>query len=100
MALRQERKTSVQVLPRAPVQSDDAQAFRVSLNLLPEPALIYAIDGRILEVNAAAVKLFEAGSAGELIGKSIYSLGVVKAERAHEEFTKISRREAIRFEID
>jgi two-component system, sensor histidine kinase and response regulator len=100
MAIEQEQGTSVELSARMSAQSDDAQAFRVSLDLVPEAALIYANDGTILEINAAAVKLFEAASAGELMGKSIYSLGVVKAEQAHEAFSKISRGEAIRFEID
>ena len=100
MAMKQERGTSVQMPACTPGQSDDAQVFRISLDLVPDSALIYSIDGRILEVNASLVEIWEAASADELIGKSIYSLGVVKTEQVSEAFTKISRGEAIRFEID
>lgn len=99
MATEQRRKPSVQLLARGPARLSDAESFRISLDLLPDAAMIYAIDGTILKANAAAAKIFEANE-DEFVGKSIYSMSVVDEERTREVVACLVRGRAIRFEID
>jgi PAS domain-containing protein len=72
MAIEPEQRSSVRVLPNGPVRLSEVTALRASLNLLPEPALVFAINGTILQANPAAASLLE-GNEDELLGKSVYS---------------------------
>jgi PAS domain S-box-containing protein len=99
MATEQEPGPSVLVLPNGPVRPSEAAALRVSLNLLPEPAMVFAIDGTILQANASALSLLE-GVESELIGKSIYSLCSIGPEKNREVAAHLGRGATIRFEMD
>ena len=87
------------VPPNGRAKPGDGDSFRVNLDLLPEPALIFAIDGTILNVNAAAVKLLEA-TEGELAGKSVFSLEMLRPGQAREALAHLARGETARFEAD
>jgi len=63
------------------VLCDITQEFRLNLELLPEAAMIYALDGTILSVNSIVARIFET-DASEIIGKNLFSMGAVKAEEA------------------
>jgi len=89
----------VQALPNGLAQPGEAEAFRISLNLVPEVALIFTIDGTILKANPPALKLFETNEE-ELIGKNAYLLGVVTPEQAQEAISHMTRGETVRFETD
>jgi len=54
MEVEQGQESAVRVLQNVPVRPIEADAFRVSLNLLPEAALIFTLDGTILQANPAA----------------------------------------------
>ncbi len=98
--LEQEPGPSVLVLPNGPVRPSEAAALRVSLNLLPEPAMVFAIDGTILQqANASALSLLE-GAENELIGESIYSLCSIGPEKNREVAAHLGRGATIRFEMD
>ena len=75
------------------------QEFRLNLELLPEAAMIYAIDGTILSVNSITARIFEA-DASEIIGKNLFSMGALKAEEARAALARLMRGEAIRFQVD
>ena len=99
MATEQKRESSVRLLARGPARLSDAESFRISLDLLPDAAMIYAIDGTILKANAATAKIFE-GNEDDFVGKSIYSMSVTDEERTREVVACLVRGKAIRFEID
>jgi PAS domain-containing protein len=99
MASEQEQQSSVRVLPNGPVRPSEAAALRVSLNLVPEPALVFAIDGTILQVNPPLLRLLEADE-NELLGRSIYSLGAMEPEKTQGAAAHLARGATIRFEMD
>jgi PAS domain S-box-containing protein len=99
MATEPEQDSSVRVLPNGPVRPSEAEAFRVSLNLLPEPALVFAIDGTILQANPSALSLLEANE-DQLIGTSIYLLRAMEPEKTRDAAAHLARGTTIRFEID
>ena len=49
--------------------------LEINIELLPDPAAVFATDGKILQVNAAFVQLLEADNQEQLLGKDIYSTG-------------------------
>ncbi|MGC8850850.1 MAG: PAS domain S-box protein [Candidatus Micrarchaeia archaeon] len=54
------------------LESDDA--YRKLLRLLPEAVVVYDAEGRILEVSQQALKMYGAGNASEMIGKSAFEV--------------------------
>ncbi|MGB9577499.1 MAG: PAS domain-containing protein, partial [Candidatus Norongarragalinales archaeon] len=54
------------------LESDDA--YRKLLRLLPEAVVVYDTEGRILEVSQQALKMYGAGNASEMIGKSAFEV--------------------------
>ncbi|MDO8434815.1 MAG: PAS domain S-box protein [Candidatus Binatus sp.] len=99
MTTEQEHELSVRVLPDRPAQPREAEGFEVSLNLVPEAALLYGPDGTILKVNPTALKLLEADE-DELIGTNIYSLGSMEPEKIRDVAAHLARGATIRFELD
>jgi len=99
MTTEQERESSVVVLPSRSVQPGEAEAISANLHLLPEPALLFAIDGTILNANPAALQLLEA-TPDELIGTSVYSLGSMEPEKTRDATAHVARGTTIRFEMD
>jgi PAS domain S-box-containing protein len=99
MATEQEKTPLVQVLSNRPVAPGEAEALRVSLDFLPEAALIFGIDGTVLQANAPALSLFEA-TKEELIGGNIYSLASIEPEKTRKVSAYVGRGATIRFEMD
>ena len=80
-------------------QANLARALPVSVDLLPDPAAMFAPDGTVLKANRAAEKLFEAGS-GELVGKNFFSLSTLDEHQARETTAGLLRLETHRFELN
>jgi PAS domain S-box-containing protein len=99
MASEQEQQSSVRVLPNGPVLPSEAAALRVSLHLVPEPALVFAIDGTILQANPAAASLLE-GNEDELLGRNVYSRRAKDPEKMRQAAAHLARGATIRFEMD
>jgi PAS domain S-box-containing protein len=96
----QGQKLLLGVRPDVSARLTGAETFRLSVDLLPEPALIFSIDGTILRVNTPAVKLLEADSHEELIGRNIYSLCSMTREKIRDAAAQLAGGAAIHFELD
>jgi PAS domain S-box-containing protein len=94
-----EQDLSERDLPKMLARSNEAEAFHISLQLPPEAALLFAIDGTIIEVNSPALKLFEADDY-ELIKRNIYSLGATEPEKLPDAVAHLAPGTTIRVEMD
>lgn len=64
---------------------DSEKRYRTLVELTPQPVLVH-VEGRVVYVNAAAISLFNAANAGDLLGKTVAELvhpdsRVAQAER-------------------
>src|ERR1700685_1681726 len=99
MAIHKGHEFSIQIPPNGSEQSTEAEAFPVSMDLLPEAALVFALDGTILKANPPALELFEASEA-EVIGRNLYSMGLMEPEKARDRVAHLTSGATIRFEMD
>ncbi len=83
-----------------PVAAGAQDLFRVSIDMLPDAAVIFARDGTILEVNSAAISQFEADTRGDLIGRNLYSFGTPAPEATTAAIDPIFGGRSVRFEIE
>ncbi len=76
---RQKRGTA----PPAKRPFDAAKSLEISIDPLPYAVVAFTGDGTIFRVNAAAVRMFEADSAEQILGRNIYRTG--ESTRSPEE---------------
>ncbi|MBF6571578.1 MAG: PAS domain-containing protein, partial [Candidatus Binataceae bacterium] len=76
------------------------QSFRVSIDLLPDPAGIFDTDGIIREVNAAALVLLEADRPDQVIGTSVYGPAGLDTDRTGAEYAAIFAGDTVRHEMN
>jgi two-component system sensor histidine kinase/response regulator len=89
----------LQILPSDSSCTGGEEAYRVSLDLLPEAAILFSRDGTVLQANDAARLQFEAESVDEILGKNIYEFGIVTEELRRNAFEQIAAGRTIRFEM-
>src|SRR5690349_17142855 len=92
------RGFSIEIVPHGPARQSEAGLLSLGIDSLPEPAIIFLIDGTILAANPGAAKLFECKPA-ELIGRNLYSNNAVDAGQAQTAVASLIRGDSIRFEI-
>jgi two-component system, sensor histidine kinase and response regulator len=92
--------SDLQILPAKSASATGAEPYRVSLDLLPEPSLLFSREGVILEANDAVRMQFEAESLDEILGKNIYDFGMTSEELRRQAFDRILAGKSIRFEME
>src|ERR1019366_8911860 len=85
---------------RVPVAAGAQDLLRVSIDMLPDAAVIFARDGPILEVNSAAITQFDADAPGDLIGRNLYSFGMPAADATTDMIDQLFSGRSVRFEIE
>ncbi|MBF6571556.1 MAG: PAS domain-containing protein, partial [Candidatus Binataceae bacterium] len=96
----EEVKVSIKVAEQSSSGPIDAQAFRMAIDLLPDPAGIVGTDGIIFKVNAAALALLEADHPDQIIGKIAYGPGGLDPDYTKEEYDAILAGETVRHEMN
>jgi PAS domain S-box-containing protein len=75
--------------------------LRIIFDSEPECVKIIDRDGAIVQLNRAGLRMFEADSAEQIVGKSVYSLIVPEHRQAFREITEaVSRAESRRLEFE
>jgi PAS domain S-box-containing protein len=77
-----------------------SEAYRFSIDFLPEPAIVFAPDGTIVKANAAAVTVLEADSPNSVIGKNIYSMGAGDSEPVRRAVADLIAGKTAHFELE
>jgi two-component system sensor histidine kinase/response regulator len=92
--------STLQILPADPSRAGAAEPYRVSLDLLPETAILFSREGTILQANEAARAQFEADSLDEMLGRNIYDFGSLTEEVRTRAVEQIRAGQTIRFEME
>ena len=77
-----------------------AGSFSTPIELIPEPAIVFALDGTILGANAAAMALLDTEAREGLIGKSIFSIGGLNEPLEQELMNDLRAGKVMHFEVD
>ena len=69
---------------KSPGPATNAQSLRSDISLWPIAAMIFGLDGTVMELNSGALSLFEAGVPAELVGRDIFSFNTRDAAECQE----------------
>jgi two-component system, sensor histidine kinase and response regulator len=92
--------SDLEIVPTRSTPATGAEPYRVSLDLLPGPAVLFSRDGVILQANEAAREQFQAESLDEILGRNIYDFGAPSEELRRKAFEQILAGQTIRFEME
>ncbi len=94
------KSPDLEILPAQSAPGSGAEPYRVSLDLLPGPALLFSPEGTILQANEAARLQFEAESLDKILGKNIYDFGMASEELRRHTVEQILAGKSVRFEME
>jgi two-component system, sensor histidine kinase and response regulator len=77
-----------------------AQLFNIDIYKVPQPTLIFAPDGTILEANQAALECYEADTADQLLARNLYAMSRTPREAMNDVVGRMFSGEAVHFEVE
>ncbi|HUA36184.1 MAG TPA: PAS domain S-box protein [Candidatus Binataceae bacterium] len=87
-------------LPEQSNQRIIPQSLRSDISLWPIAAMIFGLDGSVIELNSGALSLFEADAPAELIGRDIFSFNARKSADCEKVIDQLRRGEGTQFQLE